>query len=83
MSSRPNAARVSATTRCGLSGIEGEISQALAGLARVVAGPFEAGAATARIRELLAQELDRGARDDRYPRRPPLRVRRRIRWPRS
>ncbi|NMI01468.1 acetolactate synthase large subunit [Pseudonocardia acidicola] len=48
-------------------GIEGDITRSLSGLQRVVPRRFGIGATAGRIREMLAEELDRGAADDRYP----------------
>jgi acetolactate synthase I/II/III large subunit len=48
-------------------GIEGEIGRSLAALAAAVPRRFDTGAATAGIRKLLAEELARGAEDDRHP----------------
>jgi acetolactate synthase-1/2/3 large subunit len=48
-------------------GIEGDISRSLAVLGAAVPGPFPAGAGTGKIRQLLVDELERGATDDRFP----------------
>jgi acetolactate synthase-1/2/3 large subunit len=47
-------------------GIEGDIARSLHALAAAVPGPFLAGG-TGKIRQLLADELARGAGDDRFP----------------
>ncbi len=48
-------------------GIEGDISQSLAALGAAVPGPFTGQNGTAKIRELLTEELDRGRDDSRFP----------------
>ncbi|GAA5169170.1 acetolactate synthase large subunit [Pseudonocardia eucalypti] len=48
-------------------GIEGDLSRSLAALGAAVPGPFPAAPGTAAIRDLLAEELTRGAGDDRFP----------------
>ncbi|MHA6791993.1 acetolactate synthase large subunit [Pseudonocardia bannensis] len=48
-------------------GIEGDIARSLTALATAVPRRFDTGPATGKIRKLLADELDRGATDDRYP----------------
>ncbi|HXV93077.1 MAG TPA: acetolactate synthase large subunit, partial [Pseudonocardia sp.] len=48
-------------------GIEGDIPASLAALADAVPHRFESGAASSAIRDMLAEELKRGAADDRYP----------------
>jgi acetolactate synthase I/II/III large subunit len=48
-------------------GIEGDIGRSLAALGEAVPGPFTTENGTSRIRQLLADELKRGADDDRFP----------------
>ncbi len=48
-------------------GIEGDISRSLDALRAAVTRPAGAGPGTAKIRALLAEELERGAADDRFP----------------
>ncbi|WP_211241176.1 acetolactate synthase large subunit [Pseudonocardia spinosispora] len=48
-------------------GIEGDISRSLIALGNAVAGPFDGGTGTGKIRGLLTDELDRGSTDDRFP----------------
>jgi len=48
-------------------GIEGDISRSLAALGEAVAGPFAVGTGASKIRQLLTDELERGASDDRFP----------------
>jgi acetolactate synthase-1/2/3 large subunit len=48
-------------------GIEGDISHSLAALGTAVAGPFAGGTGASKIRQLLTDELERGATDDRFP----------------
>jgi acetolactate synthase-1/2/3 large subunit len=48
-------------------GIEGDIGRSLAALADAVPGPFRGGTGASKIRQLLADELERGASDDRFP----------------
>jgi acetolactate synthase-1/2/3 large subunit len=48
-------------------GIEGDIGRSLTALAEAVSGPFPGGTGASKIRQLLADELERGAGDDRFP----------------
>ena len=48
-------------------GIEGDISRSLAALGAAVSGPFPTGIGSSKIRQLLTDELERGAGDDRFP----------------
>jgi acetolactate synthase-1/2/3 large subunit len=48
-------------------GIEGDIAHSLAALGEAVPGRFPVGSGTAKIRRLLADELERGAGEDRFP----------------
>lgn len=48
-------------------GIEGDLSASLTTLASAVPGPLGGHTGTAKIRRLLAEELDRGRGDDRFP----------------
>jgi acetolactate synthase I/II/III large subunit len=48
-------------------GIEGDVSRSLTALAEAVSGPFPGGTGASKIRQLLADELERGAGDDRFP----------------
>jgi acetolactate synthase-1/2/3 large subunit len=48
-------------------GIEGDIARSLTALADAVPGPFPGGTGASKIRQLLADELERGAGDDRFP----------------
>jgi acetolactate synthase-1/2/3 large subunit len=48
-------------------GIEGDIARSLRALAEAVPGPYPVVGGTAKIRQLLVDELERGASDDRFP----------------
>jgi acetolactate synthase-1/2/3 large subunit len=48
-------------------GIEGDLSRTLAALGNAVPGPLKHEAHTSKIREFLADELERGRVDDRFP----------------
>jgi acetolactate synthase I/II/III large subunit len=48
-------------------GIEGEIAGSLRALAAAVPGPFPTGTGASKIRQLLVDELERGAGDERFP----------------
>jgi acetolactate synthase-1/2/3 large subunit len=48
-------------------GIEGDIARSLRALAAEVPGPFPAASGTSTIRKHLADELERGAADNRFP----------------
>jgi len=48
-------------------GIEGDLSRTLAALGEAVPGPLKHEARTTKTRELLAEELERGRKDDRFP----------------